>query len=264
MIDRYHPVDYVAADAFCTAVEYGIQEAAGLRCEVGMLARDCRQNLRRNLEMLERFAAYFDEFAVRCYANDCTDGTEVVLEDWRPTFDTTFEYERLGRPHLGGSRCSERTEALAGYRRRVQGMMEEADIYLILDPDLVCIDEQRLLAGFGDMLVGGFDAMAAQQLCFIPSVHPSRMINYDAFAWRPDWTWRQDDQRELSFHHDVRPAGAPAYRVNSAFGGACWYGPEYLFGRYDGVDQCEHVGLHRHLGGEMGVSPNMSVIGFIL
>ena len=263
MIDELHPIDAEGAVAFNESLRSGVAEASLSRCEVGMLARDCRVNLERNLSMLERLSEYFQSFAVHCYANDCTDGTDAVLESWRPTFDTTFVHERLGLPYLGGTRSSERTEALASHRSRVKGMMGVADYYLIIDPDLLCIDERRLLAGLGDMQWSMCDAMAAQQLCYVPELHPNRLINYDAFAWRPDWTWRTNSQMELSFHHDVRPAGAQQYAVRSAFGGACWYRDEYLAGTYDGKDGCEHVGFHRSMDLDMAVSPNMSVIGFL-
>lgn len=263
MTSKFHPIDKHGLKSFNEAYGFGVDVARKASCEVGMLARDCRVNLGRNLRALERLSEYFQEFSVRSYANDCTDGTEALLDSWRPSFDTTFEYDVLGRPHLGGTRHFERTIALASYRNHVKWMMSDADYYLILDPDLLCIDEERLIAGLGDMWFLGWEWMAAQQLCYVPAVHKDRMINYDAFAWRPDWTWRQDDQRELSFHHDVRPAGCEPYHANSAFGGACWYSDNYRDGNYAGSEGCEHVAFNKSLGGIGGVSPNMSVIGFI-
>ena len=264
MVDKFHPIDEVGDVEFSKSLACGESAAALARCQVGMIARDCRENLERNLGVLEALSRRFAAFGVTSYSNDCTDGTEALLDAWRPTFDTTFEYEVLERPHLGGTRDAERTIALASYRNHVKDLMPESDFYLIIDPDMMSIDEERLLAGLGDMIRFGYRAMAAQQLCYVPQLHSSRMINYDAFAWRPDWTWRQDDQRELSFFHDVRPAGAPPYRVNSAFGGACWYYRGYKNGVYDGTGGCEHVAFHRSLRGQpMAVSPNMSVIGFV-
>ena len=243
--------------------EVGATVARGATCEVGMIARNCRPNLERNLEALERLSCHFARFAVRSYSNDCTDGTEAVLDSWRPMFPTTFDYEELGRPFLGGTRVAERTIALAEYRTRVQRMMEPAGFHLVLDPDMLLVDVRRLIAGLGDMVMGGYDVMAAQGLASVPRVIAGRMIHYDAFAWRPKWTWFQDDQRELSFHHDVRPAGCRPYRVNSAFGGACWYGGSYPHRVYDGGMGCEHVSFNRSVEGRVGISPNMSAVCFL-
>ena len=101
MIDKLHPIDKHGLKSFNESYGLGVDIARMASCEVGMLARDCRVNLERNLRALERLSEYFQEFSVRSYANDCTDGTEALLDSWRPPFDTTFEYDVLGRPHLG-------------------------------------------------------------------------------------------------------------------------------------------------------------------
>lgn len=266
LLDVLHPVDNAALEGFNLSYAMGVDQARKATCEVGFIARDCAENLRRNLAMLERLSEYFKSFRVVGYANDCTDGTDVLLDKWRPTFNTRIEYDVLGRPHLGGTRSPERTIALASYRNHVQSMMEGATYVLILDPDMLCVDEERLIVGLGEMFYHGYEGLAAQQLCLVPEVCKDRLINYDAWAWRPDWTWKQDSQRELSFHHDVRPAGCQPYYVNSAFGGACWYdGNMYLRGEYDGYEDCEHVAFHKSMPDYYGhaVSPNMTVLGFI-
>jgi hypothetical protein len=142
-------------------------------------------------------------------------------------------------------------------------MTGQPDAVLVLDADLLEVTVDRLLAGYGEMTGLQYDAMAAQNLVRTPLLEKHRMVSYDAFAFRPEWADLTNYMIERSFHYDVRPAGVQAYRVRSAFGGGCWYdGDVYFDGRqYDGEQGCEHVEFNRGL--VMGVSPSMSLIGFI-
>jgi len=268
MIDKYHPIDAEVRGMFDAFVRGGRQWAKCSTCSVYMIARDCEEALATTLESLEELAESFVEFEVNAYTNDCTDSTADILDRWRPTFDTRHINEENGRPMMPSLRGADRTVPLADYRNRVREGSRRSDISLVIDPDIRLIEPERLLAGLGEMMATGHGVMAAQQLAYIPEVSRDWLVNYDAFAWRPSWTWHQSDQRELSFFHDVRPVGAPAYQVNSAFGGAAWYRADsgFMDTPYDGTDGCEHVGLHRGMAERHGrrwtvaVSPAMTLI----
>ena len=268
MIDKFHPIDKEVRGMFDAFVRGGRVFAKGSTCTVYMIARDCEEPLTANLAVLEELAESFKGFEVNALTNDCTDSTADILDRWRPPFDTRHINEENGRPMMPSPRGADRTVPLADYRNRVREGSRVSDVYLVIDPDIRCIKPERLLAGLGEMMSTGHGVMAAQQLAYVPEIHPNRMINYDAFAWRPAWTWRQDDQRELSFFHDVRPVGAPAYQVNSAFGGAAWYHADTDFRRtdYDGTNGCEHVGLHRQMADRwawkytVAISPAMTIL----
>lgn len=262
LVDRLHPVDKEVRGHYLYLLERGRCEAARSTLAVGMIARDCAAALGRTLDAVAEVGEAFSDYEVHIATNDCQDDTCGVIS--RKNMPIVHTDETLGRPNLSGGRESERTEALAEYRNAVRDRMPAAKWVLILDADLMEVTSERLLAGFGDMLTAGTDAMAAQNLVYKPELTDRYLISYDAFAYRPDWGWKTSPLIERAFHYDVRPSGTKVMPVKSAFGGACWYWGDVFrekYRRYDGSEGCEHVPFHRSL--KMGVSPSMSVIGFL-
>ena len=262
LVDRLHPVDKVVQGHYRYLLERGRCEAAKSTLAVGMIARDCAAAVGRTLDAVAEVGAMFMDYEVHIATNDCQDDTCGVIS--RKDMPIVHTDETLDRPHLGGTRKRERTEALAEYRNAVRDRMPAAKWVLILDADLMEVTAERLMAGLGDLLTAGMDAVAAQQLAYVPALTDRYLISYDAFAFRPDWGWKTSPLIERSFHYDVRPSGSKVMPVKSAFGGACWYEGGVFrekHRRYDGSEGCEHVPFHRSL--KMGVSPSMSVIGFL-
>lgn len=264
LIDRLHPADTTETSSYMMRRYFrGLETLEGKRLGIGMIARNAVPTLEATLRCCTEVGAVAESCHVNVVTNDNTDDTASILAayDGHPI---SWVEHTLNRPHLGGTREQARTVALAEYRNEVvRGLPADSDYVLILDADLHEITSYRLLAGLGDMASMCWHAMAAQNLVHIPEFERNWLINYDAFAYRPMWGDRTNAMIERAFHYDVRPSGTRPYRVRSAFGGACWYSGHKFFDgrRYDGEHGCEHVPFHRDL--VMGVSPSMSLIGFL-
>lgn len=269
LIDKLHPADTTeTAEYMLRRYLRGVDAIAGKKIAIGMIARNAGRTLRQTMECACEVGAAAESCSIYVVTNDNTDDTADVLCDFEPRLSNTsvgWVEHVLHRPYLGGTRETARTVALAEYRNEVRwNLPGDADYVLILDSDLLEISPYRVVAGLGDMVTMCWQAMAAQCLAHLPQFEREWLINYDAFAYRPMWGDRTNYMIERSFHYDVRPSGTRPYRVRSAFGGACWYAGRKFFedGReYDGEQGCEHVPFHRDL--VMGVSPSMSLIGFL-
>lgn len=268
LIERLHPADTTETSTYMLRrYRSGVEALRGRRLAVGMIARNCGRTLGRTLDVVDAVGMHAGDCRVHVVTNDNTDDTVDVLagRTQPPGVSLGWDEFSLGRPFLGGSRSAGRTTALAEYRNDVKvSLPSDADYVLILDADLHEVTPYRLLAGLGDMVTMCWHAIAAQNLVHLPEFEPDWLISYDAFAFRPEWGDRTNAMIERAFHYDVRPSGTRPYRVGSAFGGACWYAGRKFFeaGReYCGEHGCEHVPFHRDL--VMGVSPSMSLIGFL-
>lgn len=49
---------------------------------IGLLARDCKASLSRNIPKIERFCSYFADYQVVAVENDSVDGTSELLHEW--------------------------------------------------------------------------------------------------------------------------------------------------------------------------------------
>ena len=266
LIDTLHPIEDEGLFHFEGLLSTARKMAAYDNLGVSIIARNCETTIGKTLKAVEELSGYFAKTAVVVYTNDCTDGTVGAIDSTKVDEDINFLHvdETLGFPDLSGSRKSTRTINIAHCRNEALSYLPgDTDAVLVLDADLLEVTAERLLAGYGEMIEWSYDAMAGQNLVRASVLEPRRLVSYDAFAFRPTWTERSNYMIERSFHYDVRPAGVQAYRVRSAFGGACWYtGDVYFDGRqYNGEHGCEHVAFNRGL--LMGISPSMSVIGFI-
>ena len=269
LIDRLHPADTTETAAYMLKRhQSGVEALRGKKLAVGMIARNAGPTLERTLEVACEVGGHAESCQIHVVTNDNTDDTVDLLAAHVPAsagVSISWVEHVLNRPYLGGTREAMRTMALAEYRNEVKrDLPHDADYVLILDSDLHEITSYRLLAGLGDMVTMCWQAMAAQNLVHLPEFEQNWLISYDAFAFRPSWGDRTNPMIERAFHYDVRPSGTRPYRVGSAFGGACWYAGRKFFEEdrsYCGLQGCEHVPFHRGL--VMGVSPSMSLIGFL-
>jgi hypothetical protein len=266
LIDTLHPVEDEGLFHFEGLLSTAKESAAYDNLAVSIIARNCETTIGRTIKVAEELSGYFAKAAVVVYTNDCTDDTAGAIASTEVDEDINFLHvdETLGLPYLTGTRHSTRTINIARCRNEALSYLPgDTDVVLVLDADLLEVTAERLLAGYGEMVQFCYDAMAGQNLVRASKLEPRRLISYDAFAFRPTWTDKSNYMIERSFHYDVRPAGVQAYRVRSAFGGACWYtGDAYFDGRqYNGEHGCEHVAFNQGL--LMGICPSMSVLGFI-
>lgn len=266
-------LDEEFAERYHDALYSGLRIAKASNVVVVGLARQIAHIVPLTKERLEAFAEHFDGFSVVVVENDSTDGTADLFNDWNPGFDVYVESKKLDRPHMPASRSADRTIALAEYRQRcIDIVLEshiEADYVIVLDYD-----------AWGGFLLEGLltslheldkepdcFAMASVGLAQIEQVKDKEgkpmWINYDAWAHRPAWSWRQRD--EMWYHFLIPPFGAPPIPVNSAFGGLCVYKiDDYVSGIYGGrlfgIGDCEHVIFHRSISSKtgrwMGLNPS--------
>lgn len=253
-------LDEEFAEEYHDALYGGLRIAKTANVVVVGLARQIAEIVPLTKSRLEEFAEKFYGFSVVVVENDSTDGTADLFDDWNPGFDVFVESSTLERPHLAAARSAERTMALAEYRNRCVQIVTENH----LDADYVIVMDYDSWGGY--LLEGlltslhhleqreGCFGMASVSLAQIEHVKDNdgkpMWINYDAWAHRPMWSWRQ--RSEMWYHMLVPPFGAAPIPVNSAFGGMAVYKTDdYISGIYGGrlfgIGDCEHVVFHRSI-----------------
>lgn len=265
------------ADDYHDAAIAGMTLAKKSNVLVTGLARNIAEIAPLTMKRLEAMSKLFKEFHVHVVENDSDDGTPDFIRDWQPGFKVTLDSSSLDRPHLPASRDAERTVALAEYRQRGVWFAETLDI------DYVIVMDWDAWGGFihegvltsihyldnssrGIFERDGYFGMASVGLAQFEG--SDNWFNYDAWAHRPTWSWRQ--RPEMWYHHLVPPFGAPPIEVNSAFGGLCVYHvDDYIKGQYSGyhlgVGDCEHVAFHRSIAKATGrtMALNPSSVGLM-
>ena len=266
------------ADAYHDAAIAGMTLARSSKVLVTGLARNIANIAPLTMKRLEGLSKLFKEFQVHVVENDSTDGTPDLIREWQPGFKVTLDSSTLDRPHLPASREAERTIALAEYRQRGVRFAESLDIeyVIVLDWDawggflnegvLTSLHYLSNNNNKGIFERDGYFAMASIGLAQFPG--SDNWFNYDAWAHRPLWSWRQ--RPEMWYHHFVPPFGCPPIEVNSAFGGLCVYHvDDFITGQYSGrhlgSGDCEHVAFHRSIAKATGKSMalNPSSVGLM-
>lgn len=266
------------ADAYHDAAIAGMTLARSSKVLVTGLARNIANIAPLTMKRLEGLSKLFKEFQVHVVENDSTDGTPDLIREWQPGFKVTLDSSTLDRPHLPASREAERTIALAEYRQRGVRFAESLDIEYVIVMDWDAwggfLNEGVLTSlhylsnnnNRGIFERDGYFAMASIGLAQFPG--SDNWFNYDAWAHRPLWSWRQ--RPEMWYHHFVPPFGCPPIEVNSAFGGLCVYSvDDFITGQYSGrhlgSGDCEHVAFHRSIAKATGKSMalNPSSVGLM-
>lgn len=260
------------AENYHDSVIGGMRIAKRSNVVVVGLARQIAQVVPLTLQRLSILSKFFDQFSVVVVENDSTDGTPDLFKEWSPGFNVIVESEKLDRPHLPTQRDSERTIPLAEYRQRCLEIAEG------LDPDYVIVMDYDAWGGFLNEGImsslhylhqGPWIGLGSVGLAQIPQLRNEdgsySWFHYDAWAYRPTWSWRQ--RPEMWIHHLTPPFGCPPIEVNSCFGGcAVYHACDALRGRYSGTlfgaGDCEHVAFHRSLlaglddDAKIGINPS--------
>ncbi len=262
--DTLLPPDPEFADLYREAVQAGREIAARSTVAMVAICRNAMPWLPLTLGLVEDTGAMFRDWAGFVFENDSDDGTKDVLAGWSGDDRRNISLNTNHRPHLCHTFAQERTVALAEYRAQCQhwvGHIEPVDYVIVFDTDpwggwsvdgvassIYWLDRTPAAAAmasysWGETLIGD---------------HRFAM-HYDAFAARLNHWQRRDQQW---FHHWHPPVGGLPVRFNSAFGQLAVYRSEnYLRGRYTG-DDCEHVGLHRTMGGAVYLNPSSRCVSF--
>ena len=257
--EDFWAVDSEYGDLYHEMVSRGAEIASESKVAVVGLARDCADNLRNSLLLLEELGSRFNWPRGFIYENDSEDDTQEVLFRDRPSW-LTVTCDVKNRPHLTGFERS-RTVALAEYRNACREWVAEttgdADFVVVLDLDadggfsvdgvlnsLAWLEKHADAAGMGSF-----------SLLRITEDGKEKFAHHDSWAARLNW-W--SDRKSVTglgwFHQLFPPVGAPPIRMNSCFGGLAVYrAAAYLAGRYAGGD-CEHVPFHRSIAESTGLS----------
>lgn len=234
-------------------IEVGRDIAGRSAVEIIGLARNCEPYLILQAKRIACLAANFRSARVRVVENDSTDRTAELLKGWR---SEDFTIEAQCQTHNAGpffGRGDDRTNFLAARRTDVSNMVQECDYVFVLDFDVWSWSPDRVIAGLGELWCDpGAAGVASQGLARHYAMFEERWFGYDAWAWRPSYSWQHRPQHEVAYHLGNRPVGAPAQRVNSAFGGMAMYRyDQWRTGTYKGGD-CEHVPFHRSIAEATG------------
>lgn len=230
---------------------------------VGLLARDCKESLLRNIPRIEKLCSYFEDYHVVAVENDSVDGTAQTLQDWaekneRVVVDSFVDHS-LRRTDSGYERISH----MAYLRNRLLDDIRKLpapDLVIMMDVDIYDFDGSGLIEGiihapdgWGALLANGRmvkpngQYMDAQfdQYAYMAYGEDLSDMNHDMF------TSRYLCKRGRMLNAEVQKCDY--YPVNSAFGGMAVYRYEaikdlrYLDVKINGRHQkyfCEHAPFH--------------------
>jgi hypothetical protein len=261
------PPDAEFADDYFEFEERGLLAAKSLKVAFVAICRNAMPFLPFTLGAVSAAGSYFADWKAFVFENDSTDETKDALSAWADGTQRFCEIQDLGLPHLNFTTETCRTVPLAQYRNRCRQWVDgvDADIVVVFDTDpWGGFSVGGVMNTVGHMTSGvpGIAGMASYSWVeWGPPAFPIQAAcHYDAFACR--WNWWQRRRDMLWFHLWHPPVGSPPVRLNSAFGQLAVYRREnFLRGVYDGSD-CEHVGLHRSMGGDLYLNPSMRCVSF--
>lgn len=237
------------ASQYEATVASGFQAMRNMRVVIAGLARNIAKTLPDNIRRAEWTGQHFRDYRILVYENDSNDATPQLLDLWSASNPRVLiKNETFGdRPHPA-SRCLQRAERMAHYRREVQAEVvaqwPDFDCVLLVDWDV---------AG-GWSLPGLATTFAHQDWDFVGSngiilkrfgLRPNVQLHYDAWAFRLTRDFQPLSTKRVNRIHFHR--GEAMVPVTSCFGGLGVYRmPAFRAGTYAGGD-IEHVAMHRSL-----------------
>lgn len=230
---------------------------------VGLLARDCKESLLRNIPRIEKLCSYFEDYHVVAVENDSVDGTAQTLQDWaekneRVVVDS-FADHSLRRTDSGYERISH----MAYLRNRLLDDIRKLpapDLVMMIDVDIVDFDVKGIMDGITHA-PEGWGALFANGRKMLPN-HQYLHAQYDQYAYMANdeelsdmpynmFTTRSLAKRGRALNKVVQTCDY--YPVKSAFGGFGIYRYEaikelkYQIVMVDDYHQkayCEHIPFH--------------------
>jgi len=222
----------------------------------GMLARDCAEQLAKNITRLETLGEMFKEYHIVVYENDSKDGTTEMLKEWaqknpnvvsinETTKQITFPQQSKDIPYPGQS--YPRISKMAGFRNRVLKEVRERftpDLFCFIDIDVENFDPQTVVDAI-DNAPEGWGGLFANGLVII-DYEDHQCINpimYDYFAYTEkgvnpyeegDYAIRIPDNHAVTWIEQRFINRKRYHQCNSAFNGIGIY-------RWEAIEGLDYV-----------------------
>lgn len=263
---------------------------------IGLLARDCKESLLRNIPRVEAIGEAFGDWHVIIYENDSRDGTTEALQQWarsnphviaicETTHQDTIPKKTARSPFPAKSVY--RIERMARFRNRVLDEVKARftpDIFCFIDIDVESFDPQNVIDAVEHAPADWGAIFASGHFLFRKSngdiVRPH--FQYDSYAFVPnnvdpmltgDWIIQHNFHNVTSWMFDQMVQRNDYLSCNSAFNGIGFYQWEAISDLRYGVTQtqelkkynacfCEHVPFNyeiRERGYKVYVAKKMEV-----
>ena len=245
---------------------------------IGLLARDCKESLLRNIPRVEAVGAAFGDYHVVVYENDSRDGTAEALQQWarnnphviaicETTRQDTIPQKTAQSPYP--LKSVHRIERMARFRNRVLDEVRARftpDIFCFIDIDVESFEVERVIEAivrapedWGGLFASGRIAYTERD-----GSETRYPLQYDTFAYMPEgvnamttgrWIVSKNFHKVTSRLFGAALEQTPYLRCSSAFNGIGiykWDAIRDLTYRTQQTDElkplnvsfCEHIPLN--------------------
>lgn len=219
---------------------------------IGLLARDCKEALQRNIPRIERLCSHFADYHVIAVENDSVDGTREALLDWTKKNGKVIVDSFTDHSQRRTDSGYERIRHMADLRNRLLDDIQQLpapDLVMMMDVDIEDFDVEGIMNGITHA-PEGWGALFANGRKMLPN-HQYLHAQYDQYAYMAcdeelsDLTYNMFTTCSLAKRgRDLNKAvqNSDYYPVKSAFGGFGIY-------RYEAIKELKYQALmvdHHH------------------
>lgn len=260
---------------------------------IGALARNCEENLPKNIERIEELRKQFRQSSVFLYENNSTDHTKAILKEWQAKRDSVYlfsedidesVYKLARKENRFFEGTSEgRIRKMCDCRNKLLGLIKQQgsfDYVLFIDIDIVWFSVEGVIRSI-ENAPEGWGGLFSN--CFVTFTNGIRTfdnpMHYDTFAYIEKGTPLEMIaynsinifRRQLLSYRVFKLVNDCAYfECKSAFGGIGIYRGAVLDHlRYElyrpptwkelGPTLCEHIYFNERVEGKKFISREMKV-----
>lgn len=151
---------------------------------IGLLARDCKDSLIRNIPRIERLCSFFVSYHIVVIENDSIDGTQQILYDWAKKNEKVV-VDSFKNDSQRLADCSfERISWMASLRNRLLEEIKKlpaSDMVVMIDVDICDFDIEGVFESICHA-PEGWGALLANGRLMLPN-HKFNNYQYDQFAY---------------------------------------------------------------------------------
>jgi hypothetical protein len=231
--------------------EAGKKKASKLNLAICSIVRDCEQNLKKNIVVMDKIRSFFKSSVVIIFENDSIDKTGEVLRAWsdrdKKVFVVSDQNKGVTIParDIGGVNkyYSEfRISRMVGFRNRYLEKLEiidfKPDFVIIVDFDVSKIYLDGIIKSFA--ISDEWDVICANGTSLSPRL---RKRYHDAYALvemgKEEMPQTEETILENSYKWSFLAKGQPLIPVYSAFGGLSIY-------RYEAIRSVKYRVAYNH------------------